>query len=238
MSTQAAPVALRGSLEDFSASEILSFLAGTHQTGVLQISGDGSGSIWFANGQLYFGESETNLPLHEALVRSGIVSEAGWEAASSSTTPALHLGEALVVVGAADANGLRRVLRDRVVDAVFELLVMGHSQFEFHPGEIHELIGCDHYTVDDMVEESLRRLERWKVVATIIPSTSVVVGLARTLPPGSPDLVISPEEWRVLAALDGRRTIAEVTRNVGASAFEVCGVLHRLVTAGAAVVVS
>jgi hypothetical protein len=41
----------------------------------------------------------------------------------------------------------------------------------------------------------------------------------------------------VVAHLDGRRSIADITRLLGASAFDVCATLHRLVTAGAARVV-
>jgi hypothetical protein len=44
-------------------------------------------------------------------------------------------------------------------------------------------------------------------------------------------------EWRIVAHLDGRRSIADVTRSLGASAFDVCATLHRLVTLGAAAVI-
>ena len=46
-------------------------------------------------------------------------------------------------------------------------------------------------------------------------------------------MTVTAPEWHVLAALDGRRTVAEVVRSLGMSAFDVCAVLHRLIVGGA-----
>ena len=64
-----------------------------------------------------------------------------------------------------------------------------------------------------------------------------VVTIAADVPSDAPDLVLSPTDWSVVAHLDGRRSIADITRLLGASAFDVCATLHRLVIAGAARVV-
>ena len=99
------------------------------------------------------------------------------------------------------------------------------------------LAGGRRHSVESLIAASRERLERWREVATVLPSIAVIVTLADDVPSDAPDIVLSPSEWRVVAHLDGRRSIADITRLLGASAFDVCATLHRLVTAGAAKVV-
>jgi hypothetical protein len=120
------------------------------------------------------------------------------------------------------------------IDTLFQLLVTGGG-FEFHqtdraalPDGLGEVVPAD-----DVLAEVDDRLREWRVIAELIPSTAVVLRLSAALPPGAEQLVVTPEEWEVLARLDGVRSVAEVTRSVGMGAFEVCRVLHRLRAAGA-----
>jgi len=170
-------------------------------------------------------------------VRSGLVTDPGWHQAVERVGGGGGLGAAIVDQGTCSAEALDRVITDRIVDAVFELLVLAKSNFEFVPGEEHPMMGAPRHDVEMLVEEGRRRLERWREVAAVIPSTAAVVRLAAALPPTVESLTVDADEFRVLAAVDGHRTIAEITRVLGAGAFTVCATLHRLVMVGACVVV-
>jgi hypothetical protein len=225
-------VALRGTLDDFSASEILRLLEETRQTGVLRVSGEGSGSMWLTDGFVYYGETGSGVPLREAVVRSGMVTEPGWDAAVAQAEAGAALLDSLVAQGSSSRTTLEAFLTERVVDTMFEFLVLLHSQFEFAPGERHLFSGAPAQDVNFLLSEGHARLERWREVAAVIPSTAIVVHVCATLPPTLPNITLSAEEFRVLAAIDGRRSVADITRLLGASAFSVCGTLHRLVTMG------
>ena len=236
MST-ATTAALRGTLEDFGAEEILRFLASTKQSGALVLTGDSTGTLWFAGGAVYSADATTSLPLRDAVTAAGLVDDEQWETAWNDALTGVPLSTSLAVHASVDEAAFERLVEGRIVDAVFELLVTTASDFEFRGAEEHPLAGGREHQVDALIEASRARLERWREVATVLPSTAAVVGLSPNLGPDAPDLVLTPMEWRIVAHLDGRRSIADVTRSLGASAFDVCATLHRLVTLGAAAVI-
>jgi hypothetical protein len=232
--TTATSAALRGTLEDFGAEEILQFLAGTHKTGALVLSGDCTGTVWFADGEVYGADATTSLPLREAVLAAGLANEAQFDAAWTEGNEGVPLAAALEVHASVDQNDFDRLVESRIVDAVFELIVTSGVDFEFRGDERHPLAGGKNHSVDDLIAASRERLDRWREVATVLPSIAAVVAIANDVPADAPDLVLSPTDWRIVAHLDGKRSIADITRLLGASAFDVCATLHRLVTAGAA----
>ncbi|HTN79549.1 MAG TPA: DUF4388 domain-containing protein [Acidimicrobiales bacterium] len=236
--TTATSAALRGTLQDFGAEEILQFLAGTKKTGALVLSGDCNGTVWFADGEVYGADATTSMPLHDAVLATGRVTREQWDAAlAHAVNDGVPLATALETHSSFEESELDRLIESRIIDAVFELMVTSEADFEFLGGERHPLAGGRSHAVHDLVAASRERLERWREVATVLPSIAAVVVLADEVPSDAPDLVLSPSDWRVVAHLDGRRSIADITRVLGASAFDVCATLHRLVTAGAARVV-
>jgi len=236
MST-ATTAALRGTLQDFGAEEILQFLAGTKQSGALVLSGDSHCILWFSDGEIYGADATTSLPFKDAFAAAGLASEEQLTAAWGESEGGVPLSDALERHAGIDRAETDRLVRSRIVDAVFELTVTSAADFEFRGGERHPLAGGQQHSVESLIAASRERLERWREVATVLPSIAAVVTLADDVPSDAPDLVLSPDEWRVVAHLDGRRSIADITRLLGASAFDVCATLHRLVTAGAARVV-
>ncbi len=236
--TTATSAALRGTLEDFGAEEILQFLAGTKKTGALVLSGDCTGTVWFDDGQVYGADATTSLPLGHAVLAAGLATEEQWDIAWAEASEGVPLAAALEVHASVDQNELDRLVESRIVDAVFELMVTSAADFEFRGDERHPLAGGRNHTVDELIAASRERLDRWREVATVLPSIAAVVTIAADVPADAPDLVLSPTDWRIVALLDGKRSIADITRSLGASAFDVCATLHRLVIAGAARVVS
>ena len=131
-----------------------------------------------------------------------------------------------------DDGNVHVASREDAIDTLFQLLVTGGG-FEFHqrddvPDGLAEVVPAD-----DVLAEVDARLREWRVIAELIPSTAVVLQVAPSLPDDAQELLVSREEWEVLARLDGVRSVAEVTRSIGLGAFEVCRVLHRLRAAGA-----
>ncbi|HMK13159.1 MAG TPA: DUF4388 domain-containing protein [Acidimicrobiales bacterium] len=236
--TTATSAALRGTLQDFGAEEILQFLASTKKTGALVLSGDCNGTVWFAEGEVYGADATTSMPLRDAVLATGRVTGEQWDAAlTDASESGVPLSVALEARSSFEQTEVDRLIESRIIDAVFELMVTSEADFEFLGGERHPLAGGRTHTVDDLVASSRERLDRWREVATVLPSIAAVVVIADDVPSDAPDLVLSSSEWRVVAHLDGRRSIADITRLLGASAFDVCATLHRLVTAGAARVV-
>ena len=83
-----------------------------------------------------------------------------------------------------------------------------------------------------LVAEAERRRRRWVTVAATVPSTALVVRIAPRLPT-SASITLTPEQWLVLARLDGTRMLSDVVRSLGWTSFAVCETVHGLLEAGA-----
>ncbi|HET6810628.1 MAG TPA: DUF4388 domain-containing protein [Acidimicrobiales bacterium] len=120
--------------------------------------------------------------------------------------------------------------RSRLEEACFEVLRWDHGSFEFHPGASPQSPRGLDASVESVLEGARRRLEVWERVESIIPSMDVQPRLARELL--SQEVVIDQQSWRVLAAIDGRRTVGALARVLSVSAFELCQLLSRMVNDG------
>lgn len=226
--------ALRGTLDDLPLPDVLALLASTRATGHLEVGGAHGGSLWLDGGEIYAAATDGGPSMWDSFVRTGVVTAAGWDAATAALSEGGgSLADALVRWGGADANGVARVLHERVVTTVFELMLIGGAPFEFRADERHPAGRYVGFAVDGVVDEVRHRLATWKEIAASIPSTAVVAHIRPYLPNGVPQVTVTAAEWHVLSALDGERTVAEVVRALGMSAFDVCAVLHRLIVAGA-----
>jgi hypothetical protein len=120
--------------------------------------------------------------------------------------------------------------RSRLEEACFEVLRWDHGSFEFHRGQSPQSSRGLDASVESVLEGARRRLEVWERVESIIPSMDVQPRLAREL--RAPEVVVDQQAWRVLAAIDGRRTVGALARVLSVSAFELCQLLSRMVKDG------
>jgi hypothetical protein len=235
----AAAAALTGTLDDFPIPSLLRFIAGTHKTGTLTLVGREPSVVCFDEGELSLAGPADVDQLRTGLVSAGVVSPEGWPLAVGVTRArGGSLVNALVEVRASMPGALADALYEQTVNTVFELLLPSQARFWFEP-VVHHPLGRGHrFDPETVLRDAARRLQTWKLIADVIPSTAVVVRLADQLPQRTELVTLSREEWPVLASIDGRRDVAAIISATGLSAFGVCGVLHRFVTLGIGQIVS
>ena len=226
-------VPAEGNLGDVPLPSLLRTLAEVSSRGILQLSGDYQSIICFEDGEIYLAHSQSAPSLHQVFTSTGVVSQEGWEKATEAVRQGGTLAEALVRVGGADPQQLRGALEEHVVSTLFELLVPSTATFRFGMDESHQLGSAIRFDVEQVLAAAGQRLQQFTEIAKSIPSTSVVVRIAPTLPTGTEEISLTAVEWQVLAAVDGQRSVADITASIGQSAFAVFSVLHRLLTAGA-----
>ena len=222
-----------GHLGDVPLSSLLRMLASAAGRGILHLSGAYESIICFDEGEIYLAHSQSGPSLHQVVTNAGLVDQGGWDKATELVRQGgTTLTDALVDVGA-DPAGLSRALEQHTVSTVFELLVPSTATFRFNADETHQLGTRVRFSVEAVLTAAGQRLQEFKEIAKAIPSTSVVMTVSPTLPVGSAGISLTAVEWQVLAAVDGQRTVADITSSVGQSAFTVFSALHRLMTAGA-----
>ncbi len=120
--------------------------------------------------------------------------------------------------------------RERMAEELYELFSWSDARFEFHEGA-RRLEGVSGDTDEDLffpsdgvVMEAARRLDEWGRIRERVPDEGEVY---RPIVEG-----IAPEDdlqAAVFSSIDGARSVAEVTRRLGRSSFEVSKVVARLV---------
>jgi hypothetical protein len=85
-------------------------------------------------------------------------------------------------------------------------------------------------TLDALLTRAHTRLEEWRKVQAAIPSLDLqprpILDLDRQ------EVTLGRDQWRLLMAVDGRRSIRAVARMLGASEYDVCMTMHTLMEEG------
>jgi hypothetical protein len=232
---------LRGSLHDFTLSDIFRLLSFTKKTGKLEVvRGAGDGKVFFRDGEVYFAQSSVSRePLGQKLVRAGALTESAlMRALDINAQTGERVGEILLREGAITEEQLGAGVRGQIEDAVFDLLRWEVGDFEFEPHERFTAEIPISVSVENLVMEASRRLDELRSIQKKIPSTEVVLAVAPSPPEGAREINITPDEWRVLVLLDGRRTVGEICEMANLDEFTGFRTLYGLISAGLADVAS
>ncbi|MFV0258748.1 MAG: DUF4388 domain-containing protein [Acidimicrobiales bacterium] len=217
-----------GTLATTPLPQLLTTLADTGRTGRVEI--DGGSEIWLVDGRISLASTPTSPSLEALLYGAGL-------AGRDDIRRALDPSAAGVLDALLDANPdavdvLNRVVHEHSLNAVFEMLVPSDAAYRVVPEARNPLE--DRFAEDTvgLLELAQQRVERWRRIAATIPSTAAAFRLAPRLGEGVEERVVTADEWRYLAMLDGTMTVAEMITRTGESAFRVCSTLYRLTLEG------
>ncbi len=230
---------LNGTLEDFSPAGILKVLSADARTGAVRFGGPSGCTVYLHRGQLYFARNEgTDEALATALVRPGRLSADVWGRAIDASGDWPMVGELLVRNGAIGPDLLASVVLSVVYDPLIDLFRDGTGEFDFEPDTVHWLGPFRAFPVDAIVEEVRKRVREVDEWAATIPDLGVWVEASRTLPGYAAQVTILREDWELVTALSGPRTIAELAGELGRGAYSTARVVHRLQQSGLVEVVA
>jgi hypothetical protein len=226
---------LKGSLDDFTLSDIFRLLSFTKKTGKLEVGRSaGDGKVYFCDGEVYFAQSSIKSePLGQKLVRAGALTESAlMRALDLNARTGERVGEILLREGAITEEQLIAGVRGQIEDAVFDLLRWEVGEFEF---ESHERFTVEipiSVSVENLVMEASRRLDELRTMQMKIPSTEVVLAVAPAPPEGAREINITPDEWRLLVLVDGNRTVGEICQMSNLDEFTGFRTLYGLISSG------
>jgi hypothetical protein len=230
---------LNGTLEDFSPAGILKVLSADGRTGAARFGGRSGCTVYLHRGQLYFARNEsTDEALATALVRPGRLTADDWGRAIDASGERPMVGELLVRNGAIVPDLLASVVLSVVYDPLIELFRDGTGEFDFETDTVHWLGPFRAFPVDAIVGEVRKRVREVDEWATTIPSLDTFVEARRTLPGSAAQVTLLREDWELVTALSGPRSIAELASELGRGAYSTARVVYRLQQAGLVEVVS
>ncbi len=224
---------LNGTLEDFSPAGILKVLSADGRTGAARFGGPAGCTVYLHRGQLYFARNErTDEALATALVRPGRLTADDWGKAIDASGERPMVGELLVRNGAIVPDLLASVVLSVVYDPLIELFRDGTGEFDFETDTVHWLGPFRAFPVDAIVGEVRKRVREVDEWSAAIPNLDVWVEARRTLPGTAAQVTLLREDWELVTALTGPRSIPELASELGRGVYSTARVVHRLQQAG------
>jgi Domain of unknown function (DUF4388) len=226
---------LKGSLDDFTLSDIFRLLSFTKKTGKLEVKRSaGEGNVFFRDGDVYFAQSSLKKePLGQKLIRTGALSEPQLlRALDLHASTGQRVGEILLEQGAITQEQLVNAVAEQIEDAAFDLLRWELGEFLFESHERFDVEIPISVSVENLIMEASRRLDELEVIRRKIPSADVVLAVAAAPPDGARQINISPDEWRLLVLVDGVRTVGEICEAAGLDDFAGVRTLYGMISTG------
>lgn len=225
-------MALNGSLDDYSPAGALRVLSSDGRTGAVRFAGSGGCTVYLHEGQLYFARGDdTDDALASALVRPGRLTAEMWTRAVDEAGDAPRVGELLVEHGAIDPDLLASVALSVIYDPLITLFREGDGQFEFEPDTMHWIGAYRGFNVEAIVNEVRKRVRGVDEMSDVVPSLSAWVSPRRTLPHGAAQVTLLREDWELITALSGPRTVMELASSMGRGHYSTAAVVNRLARA-------
>ena len=115
--------------------------------------------------------------------------------------------------------------------AVDSILRWRRGRFVFNPGE-HTTDHTVDLPIQQVILEAARRIDELNRIQKVIPSFDVVVRIVEVPDVGVEKIDLRPEEWKVLAFIDGTLSIKQISQRTNLSEFETARILYGLVSSG------
>ena len=224
---------IRGRLKALSIADILLFLRGLNRAGRLAARRGAEEVVLDLRGAYVVRAASTRPTerLEQVLVTTGRISadQAEELRGRAAAHPETGIGRALIASGLLTPRELVAARRDQARRVVLALFEWTDGEYRFEEGRASSgwTTPVD-LPILDLVVEGIRSLADPALFAQRLPSPDWVFDA-----PGGPgDVPLEPHEERILALLDGRRTIAEVEALCEFTADETRRVLFLLLTIG------
>ena len=229
-------MAIKGSLKEASLPDVLQLLSMGKKTGCLSVADRSNfGYIFFDDGLITYASIVNRRDrLGDILVKSGLITAEQLHAAieRQSHVRNKRLGELLVEMGALSRPDLERYMRVQIEEAVYYLFTWSSGTFSFEsevkPDEQDFLVRI---SPESLLLEGARRVDEWSLIEKKIPTFDLIFVVDKSRL-AQADIVLSPEQERIIPLLDGKRDVARIIEDAGLLEFEVGKVLYGLITAG------
>ena len=136
-------------------------------------------------------------------------------------------------LGTAAGGESRNRWRIQLEEICFDALRSAKGSFEFHPEDASAVPAGARVNLDEVVEAGRHRLAVWQDVESVIHSFEAVPRLADSL--GDDSLTVGQEHWKILVAVDGRRTLTALAKRLDIEVLEFCQLIKPLIESGAIV---
>ena len=208
---------LQGNIERFTLPEIFQLVSTGRKTGTLGIQRDDDiVMVYFKSGSVIYGYGpRKTYHIGRMLVEKGRITpdqldEAIAEQADKKSS-GKRLGQILIEKQYIDRADLEQAVRAQVEALVFSLMSWDRGSFKFYENQFptDEEITVD-ISTENVVLEGLRRLDEMTRLKDCLPGFDTVFTLAPSESGQKRNVALEPEEWNIMALIDGHRNIENI----------------------------
>ncbi len=220
---------MRGDLSRISAADICRDLAARSMTGTLVVDGpDGPGMATFLDGRLVAVRSPRPTGrLLDRLVAADVLDPAAVPARNESPGEATIIS--LVEQGRLDEATVRAEREEQLLDELLELASWRYGTFRF-TDEVSQTARRTSLDVTEALERLAHRQREWEAVRRVLPDLDAVP--ERTTAPAPATSDRGPALTRLVAAVDGRRSVSDLAAVFGYGEVQTARMIHELVQTG------
>ncbi|MBJ6761861.1 DUF4388 domain-containing protein [Myxococcaceae bacterium JPH2] len=222
-------VVLAGDAGGFPLSDLIAFLSQSRWSGVIRVhTPGGERTVLFREGEVRGASSDDPADrLGEVLVRLGYVERAVVEQVLREQPPS-KVGRALVERGVLQAHDLFKCVTHQVSEIFHAIVLCREGAFFLIDQPMDEKTGHTiQLSTQSLLMDSIRKIDEMAHFRKRIPHGRLYVTRKRPS-----DGKLEEDEDRVLALLDGRRTILELGHAAKLSEFDATKVVFRLLEGG------
>jgi tetratricopeptide (TPR) repeat protein len=232
---------IEGPLRELGIHDVFQLLDLSRKTGRLRVTSslrDNEGTVFFVTGRIVGASIRSNPhPIGQLLLRAGRITESELDAARAvqrQPGEVRRIGEILVAHGALSSRELERQVRSQIEAVVFELMSWQEGYFSFteESPESAPVASTSGIATEAVLMEGARRIDEWARIAHRVPHLGVIPALAISTAGHAPRLELLPNEWEVLAAIDGDSDLRGVAASLGRSDFDVARIVYGLLATG------
>ena len=212
--------------------DLLQWLSLGQKTGTLAVTNKAvEKRIFFRAGRVI--SSASNDPreyLGQFLMSHGYLTEPElMKAMEVQHSSGILLGKILVMIDVINEEELQRLMRLKAEEEIYEIFLWAEGEFHFTDDDLptQKMIPLQ-VDVTGIIMEGTRRVDEWVHIRELIPDDAVVPIIAKTIDPHELDEV----QRTIAAAMDGKRTIADIVLESRSSRFTVSSTLNSLMRQG------
>ncbi|WP_224243737.1 DUF4388 domain-containing protein [Hyalangium gracile] len=222
-------VVLAGDAGGFPLSDLIAFLSQSRWSGVIRVrTPGGERSITLREGEVRGASSDDPADrLGEVLIRLGYVDRAKLDEVLREQSPS-KVGRALVEKGYLQAHDLFKCVTHQVSEIFHAIVLCREGSFFLIDQPVDDKAAHNiQLTTQSLLMDSIRKIDEMAHFRKRIPHGRLYVGQKRPS-----DGKLEADEDRVLAMLDGRRTLLELGHAAKLSEFDITKVVFRLLEGG------
>ena len=230
-------IPLEGNTREVSLPKILAFLNRRRKTGTLLLRTPAfTKKVYLLKGDAIFASSTyEDDRLGEMLIKAGKITMEQYDESVRllKKKTGKRQGAILVELGYITPKDLFWGVKYQVREIIYSMFLIEGAEYEFIEGEIpeNEVITLK-LSMGNLIYEGVKRIDNLTRIRNELPGTDAVFGLSSDPVSLFQDVELAPQDRKLLSAIDGVKTLKEVTDIAWIGSFEGMKVLYVLWSIG------